>query len=439
MKDFLLYMLRPDFAQAVPLMALAFLLPLKHREHWKFKTAVWLILCFLYGGVILQQYHYAFDTLQAIFCCYVAPLLLGYGTFVISCDISLRDALYGTACSYAAQHAHFCITVILWGENFTAQYAPGEYAIGYIREWALFLVIWLLCYLLFARRLPAQGAYHVDGRKAISTAGIVLIIGMFLNRAVRNVFDDTGISDIAYSICMTYDLFNCLFLLWLQTEQRRELTLATTLENERHLRRQMEEQYELSRENISIINQKCHDLKHQVSALRLIRNPDEREAGLQELERAVLIYDSVVKTGNEVLDTVLTEKSLLCEKEGISWTCMADGRLLGFMQPVDLYTLFGNALDNAIESSQAVSNLEQRTVVVAVRNQHGTAFIQVENYYTQPIRLQDGTPVTTKKDAENHGYGLKSIRSITARYGGVMDISAEDNIFRLNILIPLPA
>ncbi len=90
-------------------------------------------------------------------------------------------------------------------------------------------------------------------------------------------------------------------------------------------------------------------------------------------------------------------------------------------------------------SSQAVDETEQRTVAVEVRNRHGAAFIQIENYYAQPVRLQDGLPLTTKPDAENHGYGLKSIRSITERYGGVMDIAAEDNIFRLNILIPIPA
>ncbi|MCD7918668.1 MAG: ATP-binding protein [Clostridiales bacterium] len=439
MREFLLYTLRPDFVQAMPLMALAFLLPLKHRKHWKTRLAGWMVLCFLYGGFIFQQYHYSYGTPWQFFCGYITPLLLGYCTFVIACDISFRDALYGTACAYAAQHAHFCVTIILWGEHYTIQHISGGYILGYVREWAVFLAVWAVCYLLFVRKLPVQGAYKADWRKAISTAIIVLAIAMVLNRMVRTIFDSAGLSDTAYVICMAYDLFNCLFLLWLQTEQRRELALAAALEGERRLRRQMEEQYELSRENISIINQKCHDLKHQVSALRLVKTSDEREAGLRELEGAVLIYDAIAKTGNEVLDTVLTEKSLLCEKNGISWTCMADGGLLDFMQPVDLYTLFGNALDNAIESSQAVDETEQRTVAVEVRNRHGAAFIQIENYYAQPVRLQDGLPLTTKPDAENHGYGLKSIRSITERYGGVMDIAAEDNIFRLNILIPIPA
>ena len=105
-----------------------------------------------------------------------------------------------------------------------------------------------------------------------------------------------------------------------------------------------------SAENVDLINRKCHDLKHQIAALRRISDRREREESIQALEQSVMIYDSVVKTGNDILDTVLTEKSLLCESRGITLTCVADGDCLDFMDGVDIYTIFGNALDNAIES-----------------------------------------------------------------------------------------
>lgn len=244
---------------------------------------------------------------------------------------------------------------------------------------------------------------------------------------------------VTYAICMAYDLASCLLVLWLQVEQRREVQLQAAVETERRLRFQTQEQYELSRENIDLINRKCHDLKHQIAALRFMDSKEEREASLQEIERSVMIYDAVAKTGNEVLDTVLTEKSLLCERQGIAWTCMADGALLDFINPVDLYTLFGNALDNAIEGSLQVPERERRNVSVTVQNRHGAAFIQVENYFTQAIRMERGLPQTSKPDKENHGFGVGSIRSVTQRYGGTMDISTDDGIFVLSVLIPLPS
>ncbi len=204
------------------------------------------------------------------------------------------------------------------------------------------------------------------------------------------------------------------------------------------LRRQLQEQYEFSKENIDIINQKCHDLKHQIAALRLVRDRREQDAGLEEIERSVLIYDAVSKTGNEVLDTVLTEKSLLCERAHISWTCMAQGKLLDFMSPVDIYTLFGNALDNAVEGSCTVRDMARRSVAVTVLNRHGAAFIQIENYFDGALTMENGLPHTTKADERSHGFGIKSIQSITERYGGTMNISTEDGIFLLSVLIPIP-
>lgn len=78
---------------------------------------------------------------------------------------------------------------------------------------------------------------------------------------------------------------------------------------------------------------------------------------MDEIEKSVSLYDANVKTGNTVLDTILTEKSLLCYKKGIILSCVADGENIAFMEDADVYSLFGNALDNAIE---AVLKLEEQ-------------------------------------------------------------------------------
>jgi hypothetical protein len=110
-----------------------------------------------------------------------------------------------------------------------------------------------------------------------------------------------------------------------------------------------ERQHALSTQNIEIINQKCHDLKHQIIAMKRIA-PEQQEKYIDELERAVEIYDCTLDTGNDALNIVLSEKSLLCKEYGISFTVMADGSALSRLEELEIYTLFGNALDNAIES-----------------------------------------------------------------------------------------
>ena len=69
------------------------------------------------------------------------------------------------------------------------------------------------------------------------------------------------------------------------------------------------------------------------------------------MEKEIKIYEAQNKTGNKVLDAVLTSKSLYCQNNGIGLTCVADGSALNFMEDMDISALFGNILDNAIEAS----------------------------------------------------------------------------------------
>ena len=194
-------------------------------------------------------------------------------------------------------------------------------------------------------------------------------------------------------------------------------------------------QYEFSKENIEMINRKTHDLKHQLQALALVSD-EERKRQLQETSRAIDFYDAVVKTGNEALDILLTEKSVYCANRQIRLSCMVNTKQLDKIKLVDLYTLLGNALDNAIESVEKIQNPEQKIISLSILDQGNMLYIQLENYYEGTLDMQGGLPRTRKKDAENHGYGLKSIYNIVHSYGGKIEVRTEEQIFYLEIMIP---
>ena len=98
--------------------------------------------------------------------------------------------------------------------------------------------------------------------------------------------------------------------------------------------------------------------------LRSEEDPQKREAFLDEMEAEIRQYEAQNKTGNKVLDTVLTSKSLYCNKNGITFTCVADGTLLDFMDVMDICSIFGNALDNAIECEMKILDKEKRLIHV---------------------------------------------------------------------------
>lgn len=126
-----------------------------------------------------------------------------------------------------------------------------------------------------------------------------------------------------------------------------------------------------------------------------------------------------------------------CIKNEITLTCVADGTLLNFMDVADICTIFGNALDNAIEYEQKIADKEKRLIHVSVFSQKGFLMIRFENYFEGTLMFEGDLPITTKKDSFYHGYGLKSIRYAVQKYKGVVRIDQKDQWFELKILIPL--
>ena len=188
---------------------------------------------------------------------------------------------------------------------------------------------------------------------------------------------------------------------------------------------------------MDLVNRKYHDLKHQIQLLRSEITSGEKLRYLDEMEQEIRSYEAQNKTGNKTLDTLLTAKSLKCQDLGISLTCVADGAKLDFLKPTDLSILIGNALDNAIESVEKISDPDKRLIHVSVNRQKGFLRIRVENCYEGDIRFVAGLP-STRKDARYHGYGMKSIRSVVEKYNGSMTVKAEDGWFELRLLFPVP-
>lgn len=194
--------------------------------------------------------------------------------------------------------------------------------------------------------------------------------------------------------------------------------------------------YEMFEKSIAVVNQRYHDLKYQINVLKHESSEEKRIEYLDKMEQEIRMYESQNKTGNGVLDIILTGKSIYCNQNWIDLTCVADGHALDFMDDMDISTLFGNALDNAIESTGKIDNKERRLIHLVVARQNDFLRIRVENCYEEHLNFIDGLPQTTKSDTKNHGYGLKSIESTVKKYGGSVTIRAENGWFELRILIP---
>lgn len=372
--------------------------------------------------------------------CMIFAVVLMIFYIYLLCDIHKLDAAYfGIQAFVSAEFMaalHWQLVCFFCTEDIT-------FAALFAIKWLLLLIIYggtsFLQWLLLHRQMPSDGRMHIRSREYMSA----LIIGVA-------IFFISNISFLSiqtpFSSQYSFEIMNIRTLvtlggvgmLYAHMVQCCEIRVRKELEAVHNVLQNQYLQYRQSKESIDLINYKYHDLKHQIEVLRSEQDPGKREAFLNQMEEEIRKYEVQNKTGNQILDTVLTSKSLLCAKNDITFTCVADGTLVDFMDTTDICSIFGNALDNAIECEKKIPDKEKRLIHVTVSRQRNFLMIKVENYFEGRLKYGEGTPVTTKKDKKVHGYGIKSMRYTAEKYEGALSIHADDNWFELKVLIPLP-
>lgn len=407
---------------------IVFALPLRKKERIGIRAAVSgvLILLLTIAEMLLFGGMNDHTGIRWLFSFLTVFLIFGICT-----DISRTGALYCTVWALMLYHLLDEISLFLIVKGF--YFTFGE-TMDYV--WAESLWIYALGYFMteitVARWMPDQKQY-LPGPRQTTSALLLILISEYLHRQFLVQIVQDQINLFVLLILQGY----CITILYLQVALFRKSEMKQEIQILNRLWHQQKEQYNLAKENISLINQKCHDMKHQIAALHHMKDGEKRGKYLEEIEKSIRIYEAIVQTGNEALDTILTEKSLYCEANHIDIHCVADGTLLNFMDPVDLYTIFGNALDNAIEGVQKFEDIEKRLIDVIVCSKQHFLTINILNPIEDTLEFEGDIPVTTKGSKENHGYGIKSIQHTVEKYNGHISVKTENGFFSLVILIPI--
>ena len=278
---------------------------------------------------------------------------------------------------------------------------------------------------------------HPTGHLDVSnTAALVAVVMAATAFAVSNLNFLNGEVTMSVFYIRTLVDFCGVLILTVQHEQLREAALHSELAAMDEVLHRQYEQYKRSKEGIRLINSRCHELKIQIADIRAERDRAKQDAALARMESGIRQYEAENKTGNPVLDTLLTAKSMDCQQRGINMTSVADGSQLGFLSTRELCTLVGAPLDNAIESVLAESDPEKRLLRVAIYNQSGCVMLRFENYCAQPVELgADGLPVHNA----HGGYDLQGVQAAAQHHDGTMTLHWADGWFTLRILLPVPS
>lgn len=371
----------------------------------------------LFGGspqplllyLLYQAAGFLGQFLIALFCVYLCV------------QMHLWTCLYMGTLFWFTQQASCSLTCILTGEN-SSTYQGIATSIG---TW---LAVALLLYGLLIRKVDASVLERIHSRTVFPNWVLMLLACLLLNSYASYGGNTGGAYYFALLLIDTVVLFY-------QYSIYRTLGLERENEAIHLLLEQSGKQYQISKQNMEQVNIKCHDLRHQIRVFRSEGRIDE--SVLKDMQKAVDAYDTIIRTGNPALDVLLTEKSQMCRSKQIGFTCMADGRGLLHMEPADLYALFGNALENAVEATEQLSNPDQKQIALTVRSTEGFCSVHLQNYTKEPLRLENGFPVTGKSDKANHGFGIRSMQLLAEKYGGELTFRQEGDVVNTYMLLPL--
>lgn len=410
-----------------------FILPLKKRMQ------AWKVLLIALGMLAIQCIFLTLTGDIRIYFwlpCMIIAVFMMIGFIYVCGDVNVMDASYFGMIAFVV--AEFVASFEWQVECYVfLQFNLKEY-FRVLMLLAIYLAVTFVLWAVLRKHLPKDGRMNISTKEYFSALLIVVTVFAVSNLSYLSVNTPfSGRYSFEIGNIRTMVDLGGIAILYAHLTQCCELRVRRELEAVQSVLQNQYVQYKQSRESIDLINYKYHDLKHQIAVLRSEDDPVKREEFLKRMEEEISQYEAQNKTGNKVLDTVLTSKSLYCAKHGITFTCVADGKLLDFMDVMDICSIFGNALDNAIECELKIADKEKRLIHVTVSQQKNFLMLRFENYYEGGLHYKEGKLVTTKKEKKYHGYGLKSIRYTVNRYEGAISIDTKENWFDLKILIPI--
>lgn len=416
-----------------------FVVKLRRRRYFRARLIASLIVMFAAVALFPLRYNAFFSSLM-----FLTFFVLSIAAIGFCFHDTFWNIIFCSLAAYTVQHIAYLLYNILvnlitenignniYYGNSDAPIDGPTMAICWIICFACYIMVYAETYFLLTAMIPKNPDLQLGKSSLIVVCLLVVVADIVFNMVtVYNADAD----QTSFFLEQIYNLIICLLILWIQFQKLRQKAIMSDYDVIHKILDQEREQFKHLKENMNYINVKCHDLKHQLRAAYRDETVDLEK--LKRAEQAIAIYQTVARTGNETLDIVLTDKLLYCEKNNVTITCIADGKSLSFMSEEDIYSLFGNALDNAV---LAVEQLPEpyREVKLTAKSLGDVVSVRVENKFKGKLKFEDGLPVTTKGDKKYHGYGIMSMRMIAAKYNGKINIDVNEDNFVLNIVFVEP-
>lgn len=188
-------------------------------------------------------------------------------------------------------------------------------------------------------------------------------------------------------------------------------------------------QIESNRKALSVI----HDIRKHIRVLEELKE-GQVSSQLQGYSDSFeeMISPLIVKqySDSAILNIIINDKAEYCEKNGIQFDIDIQHVNVDFMKSIDITTIFGNILDNAIE---ACEKAEEKRIGLKIYPFNELIYVELLNTFRAPVHMdKTGRPQSMK--GEGHGIGLENVENALRRYNGDIQYTISDHLFSLEIM-----
>lgn len=238
--------------------------------------------------------------------------------------------------------------------------------------------------------------------------------------------------EIVYPLCVTavFSSLGCIYLVAYMSKSTQDMYNMQKMQMQ-------QKYYEDKLKDEERVRAVYHDMKNHLLVLEGAQGTEATRKMAKELRAQIVDYEDYIHTGNDFLDIIIRDKAEKSREKQIDFSAFIDFGDIDFIEPLDISTLFGNGIDNAIEASGKLPE-DQRVIAVKAGRVNDFISILIENNCMEEQAAdKTGKHRTTKADSFLHGFGITNMEKTAEKYGGTCTTRQEDGKFTLKILLPV--
>ena len=203
----------------------------------------------------------------------------------------------------------------------------------------------------------------------------------------------------------------------------------------------MEQQAKLQYESYEIQSDKykeamsiLHDVDKHMKMIKELYQEDLKAETYDYIDQVREMLQPLVPikyTENSVLNCLIFDKKRMADKNGILFKIDVEDADINFMQPIDITTLFGNLIDNAIAASKECD--KEKYIGLFMKEYNEMVSIRIENTVAKPVPIKNGKIENAR--SKGTGIGLQNIQKCVQAYVGSIIYKYQEHMLLCDIVL----